>query len=319
MKLNALPAFILTGLISHTLAGPLQEAKVYQIVNEVKVVAPREGAHTATLQELIKNDLGVATGIQSRAELIFQDNTLTRLGAETFFTFESGTRNLNLDRYFDAYDQPGGVRALERFRFSIDANLILAPKAIPPQLRGFLTRGDRSMAGSLSTAPALGYYEAGQRIPHTPTLGKASDFICTAGGKPGTWNETGKISPWPVGSTACVDIPGDKASLTLDIPSESHAFVALLSVSGRTGSQSSAQRATAAYVLALAGDTLTSSLLHSSPAGRATPNLVSLHFGGNSTGSPTRSGGAGGQFTAVFENISRGSAEASIELLHLGR
>ncbi len=98
MKLNALPAFILTGLISHALAGPLKEAKINQIVNDVKVVEPKRGAHSATLQESIKDDLGVATGVQSRAELLFQDNTLTRLGAETFFTFHPGTRDLDLDR-----------------------------------------------------------------------------------------------------------------------------------------------------------------------------------------------------------------------------
>ncbi len=98
MKLKALPAFILTGLISHALAGPLKEAKINQIVNDVKVVEPKRGAHSATLQESIKDDLGVATGVQSRAELLFQDNTLTRLGAETFFTFHPGTRDLDLDR-----------------------------------------------------------------------------------------------------------------------------------------------------------------------------------------------------------------------------
>jgi FecR protein len=98
MKLTVIPAFILTGLISHALAGPLQEAKINQIVNDVKVVEPRLGARPASLQDLIKNDLGVATGVQSRAELLFQDETLTRLGAETFFTFQPGTRNLNLDR-----------------------------------------------------------------------------------------------------------------------------------------------------------------------------------------------------------------------------
>ena len=234
--------------------------------------------------------------------------------------------NLNLDTYFDAYDQPGGVRAFERFRFSIDANLMLPAKAIPPQLRGFLTRSDRAVTGVFTTAPAAGYYEIGHRLPRAPALGKASDFICTTSGKPGTWNETGKISPWPVGSTPCVDIAANKAAYTLDIPSESRAFIAVLSVSARTSSQSTAQRATAAYLISLAAapggasaESLSSSLLHSSEGERPAPALVSLHFGTGATGSPTRAAGVGGKLTAVFDNVARGSAEASIELLHLGK
>jgi hypothetical protein len=234
--------------------------------------------------------------------------------------------NLNLDTYFDPYDQPGGVRAFERFRFSIDANLILAPKAIPPQLRGFLTRTDQGIASAAITPPAVGYYEIGQRVRRAPGLGKASDFICTSSGKPGAWNETGKISPWHVGSTACIDVAGGMAAYTLDIPSEARAFIALLSVSARTSQSAAPQRATAAYVISLAAasgaigsDTLSSTLLHSSGARGGAPSLASLHFGRNATGSPTRPAGTGGQFTAVFDNIARGTAEASIELLHLGK
>jgi hypothetical protein len=79
-------------------AGPLTEARVNQIVNEVKLIEPTRGARAAALQDVIKGDLGVHTGVQSRAELLFQDNTLTRLGAETFFSFKPGTRDLTLDR-----------------------------------------------------------------------------------------------------------------------------------------------------------------------------------------------------------------------------
>lgn len=89
---------VLASLISPALAGPLREAKIHQIVNDVKIVEPRTGARPATLRDTIKDDIGVTTGPQSRAELLFQDNTLTRLGAETFFSFEPGTRNVNLER-----------------------------------------------------------------------------------------------------------------------------------------------------------------------------------------------------------------------------
>jgi hypothetical protein len=89
---------ILALLSSPALAGPLREAKIHQIVNDVKIVEPRTGARPATLRDTIKDDIGVTTGPQSRAELLFQDKTLTRLGAETFFSFEPGTRNVTHER-----------------------------------------------------------------------------------------------------------------------------------------------------------------------------------------------------------------------------
>jgi hypothetical protein len=79
-------------------AVPLEQAQINRIVSDVRVVDPKAGAHPATLHELIKDDLGVLTGVRSRSELLFQDLTLTRLGAETFFSFKPGTRDMTLDR-----------------------------------------------------------------------------------------------------------------------------------------------------------------------------------------------------------------------------
>ena len=92
-----LPA-VLTAATSCAYAGPLQQAAVNQIVNDVKVVDPAKGARPAALKEIIRDELAVRTGIQSRTELLFQDDTLTRLGAETIFSFKAGTRDLKLDR-----------------------------------------------------------------------------------------------------------------------------------------------------------------------------------------------------------------------------
>ena len=92
-----LPA-VLAIFTPHAWAGPLQQAAVNQIVNDVKVIDPAKGARPAALKEIIRDDLAVRTGIQSRTELLFQDDTLTRLGAETIFSFKAGTRDLSLDR-----------------------------------------------------------------------------------------------------------------------------------------------------------------------------------------------------------------------------
>ena len=79
-------------------SGPLQQAAINQIVNDVKVIDPAKGARAAAVKDIIHDDLAVRTGIQSRTELLFQDDPLTRLGAETVFSFKAGTRDLNLDR-----------------------------------------------------------------------------------------------------------------------------------------------------------------------------------------------------------------------------
>ena len=114
---------LLAAAICPVFAGPLKEAKISQIINDVKVVEPRRGARPAALQELIKDDLGVATGIQSRAELLFQDNTLTRLGAETFFSFEPGTRNLKLDRGSMLLQVPKGLGGARIRAASVSASI----------------------------------------------------------------------------------------------------------------------------------------------------------------------------------------------------
>jgi hypothetical protein len=79
-------------------AGPLTEAQVTKIINDVRVIDPAKGAHAASINETIKDEIGLKTGLKSRSELLFQDNTLTRIGPETIFNFKAGTRELSLDQ-----------------------------------------------------------------------------------------------------------------------------------------------------------------------------------------------------------------------------
>ena len=79
-------------------AVPLREATIQQVINQVRVLDLEAGAsHPATEQERITATNGVRTGIRSRAELLFQDQTIARLGAETFFTFKRSSREIKLD------------------------------------------------------------------------------------------------------------------------------------------------------------------------------------------------------------------------------
>jgi hypothetical protein len=90
-------------------AGPLTEARVTRIVNKVDVIDPAKGAHPAALDETIKDQIELKTGVKSRSELLFQDQTLTRIGPETSFRFKAGTREISLDKGTMLLQVPKGL------------------------------------------------------------------------------------------------------------------------------------------------------------------------------------------------------------------
>ena len=92
-----------------SIAGPLTSAEVTKIINRVSVVDPAKGEHPAMLRDVIKDDLGLQTAAKSRSELLFQDNTLTRIGAETFFSFKTGTRDMTLEKGSMLLQVPKGL------------------------------------------------------------------------------------------------------------------------------------------------------------------------------------------------------------------
>ena len=91
------------------LAGPLTEASITKIINRVSLIDPHSGDRPAVVRDIVKDDLGVETGAQSRSELLFQDDTLTRLGAETFFSFKTGTRDMTLEKGAMLLQVPKGL------------------------------------------------------------------------------------------------------------------------------------------------------------------------------------------------------------------
>ena len=89
-------------------AGPLTEARVTKIINEVSVV-DASAARKAQLQDVIKGQTGLKTGIKSRSELVFEDNTLTRIGPESYFSFKAGTRDMTLEQGTMLLQVPKGL------------------------------------------------------------------------------------------------------------------------------------------------------------------------------------------------------------------
>ena len=110
------PRFALTAValysgvfVQQSAAGPLTSAEVTKIINRVSLIEPAKGARPAVVRDVIKDDRGLQTGARSRSELLFQDNTLTRVGAETFFSFKTGTRDLTLEKGSMLLQVPKGL------------------------------------------------------------------------------------------------------------------------------------------------------------------------------------------------------------------
>jgi len=84
------------GIANSAGAAQLQEARVTQVVNDVKLLLEQAAPRPATITDLVRHGTAVRTGTQSRSELTFSDLTITRLGANTIFSFKEGTREMTL-------------------------------------------------------------------------------------------------------------------------------------------------------------------------------------------------------------------------------
>ncbi len=78
-------------------AGTLQSAQVTRVYNKVDLLVPEQQAAAAKIGDSVAGKTAVQTGNQSRAELEFNDQTIARLGANSVFSFDKGTRDLNLN------------------------------------------------------------------------------------------------------------------------------------------------------------------------------------------------------------------------------
>jgi hypothetical protein len=79
------------------IADGSKEARVTQIIREVKLLPADAAARDASLNDKVSEDTGVRTGGDSRSELTFPDLTITRLGANTIFSFNKSGRIANVD------------------------------------------------------------------------------------------------------------------------------------------------------------------------------------------------------------------------------
>ena len=90
-------AFALASVLPNEVsADELKEAKVTQIIQDVRVLPSGAAARPAALNDDVRQGTAVRTGIQSRSELTFKDQTITRLGEKTIYSPGAGVRTIDV-------------------------------------------------------------------------------------------------------------------------------------------------------------------------------------------------------------------------------
>ena len=77
-------------------AADQKQARVTEVIREVHLLASKTASRPATVNDTVHEGTAVRTGTDSRAELLFLDQTLTRLGANTVFSFGASARTYDL-------------------------------------------------------------------------------------------------------------------------------------------------------------------------------------------------------------------------------
>jgi FecR-like protein len=85
-----------SGIRTEVTAEELKEAKVTQVIQDVQVLPSNASPRPAAVNDNVRQGTAVQTGVQSRSELTFKDQTITRLGENTIFSVGEGARTIDL-------------------------------------------------------------------------------------------------------------------------------------------------------------------------------------------------------------------------------
>src|SRR5262245_22472419 len=85
-------------LPNQVIADELKEAKVTQVIQDVRMLPSNASPRPAAVNDNVRQGTAVQTGVQSRSELTFKDQTITRLGGNTIFSVGEGARTIDLGR-----------------------------------------------------------------------------------------------------------------------------------------------------------------------------------------------------------------------------
>jgi hypothetical protein len=96
LTIAALVFALASGLSNDVSADELKEAKVTQVIQDVRMLPSNASSRPAAVNDNVRQGTAVQTGIASRSELTFKDQTITRLGEKTIFSVGGGPRTIDL-------------------------------------------------------------------------------------------------------------------------------------------------------------------------------------------------------------------------------
>jgi hypothetical protein len=106
------PALLCAGILTPSISShaiDLKQARFTQIINDVQVISGADkSTKPATTNDIFKMPDILRTGPNSRAELIAEDQTITRIGANTIFSFDTANRTIDLQKGSLLFHSPKG-------------------------------------------------------------------------------------------------------------------------------------------------------------------------------------------------------------------
>lgn len=101
--------FICMATVSTSHAIDLKQSKVTQVINDVQIISADDQApKPAAVDDIFSLPDILRTGSSSRVELIAKDETITRVGANTIFSFDPASRTIDLKQGSLLFHSPHG-------------------------------------------------------------------------------------------------------------------------------------------------------------------------------------------------------------------
>jgi FecR protein len=90
-------------------AADFKQSKITEVVNDVQIISAADQTQkSATVNEVFAIPDVLRTGPASRAELVAKDETVTRVGANTIFSFDPASRTIDLQQGSLLFHSPHG-------------------------------------------------------------------------------------------------------------------------------------------------------------------------------------------------------------------
>src|SRR5262249_37312514 len=105
------------------MAAPLSQARVSAVIRDVRLLPSNAAPRPAIVNDNVIEGTAVRTGLESRTELPFSDQTITRLGQNTVFSFRGNSREVRLDSGAVLMQVPQGGSAAQIRTAAVTASI----------------------------------------------------------------------------------------------------------------------------------------------------------------------------------------------------